>query len=77
MKLRQVPTEDVTVTLSSNNDDVTIADTDPNTPDSQNTLMFTPQNWDDAQMLTLAAAEDEDGEEDSATIALSCSRRRL
>ena len=56
--LTSAPTEEVTITLSSDNPDVTLSDA----------LAFTDANWNNAQMVTVAAAEDNDANNDSATI---------
>ena len=56
--LTSAPTDDVTITLSSSNTDVTLSDA----------LTFTSANWDSAQTVTVAAAEDPDAANDSATI---------
>ena len=53
------PTDTVTVTITSTNTDV---DTIPRA------LTFTTENWDDAQTVTLTAAEDEDGVQDDAVL---------
>ena len=64
------PSGDVTVAITSDNDDVTIDDTDGVTDGVQNTLTFTTANWSTAQTVTVRAAEDEDdnGVDDSATL---------
>ena len=49
---------DVTITLSSDNTDVTLSDA----------LAFTSANWNSAQTVTVTAAEDNDANNDSATI---------
>ena len=67
-KLNSEPTSDVVISLSSNNVEVTIADTDGETDGVQNTLTFTSSNWSTAQTVTVNAAQDDDTDEDSATI---------
>ena len=64
VKLGSQPTQSQTVSLSSNNTDVTL---------SPNTLTFTPSNYNTAQTVTVAAAEDSDETNDSATITLTSS----
>ncbi len=54
------PTSDVVITVSSDNTDVTV---------SPATLTFTPSNWDTAQTVTVAAAQDADAVNDAASIA--------
>ena len=68
--LRVAPSGDVTVAISSDNDDVTIDDTDSVENGVQNTLTFTTANWSAAQTVTVRAAEDDDdnGADDSATL---------
>ena len=53
------PTAAVTVTVGGVSGDVSV-DTDTMTTGNQNTLTFTTSNWDDAQTVTVTAAEDED-----------------
>ena len=64
VKLGSQPTQNQTVSLSSNNTDVTL---------SPSTLTFTPSNYNTAQIVTVAAAEDSDETNDSATITLTSS----
>ncbi len=54
------PSAAVTVTIASNNTDVTIDDTDSGTNGTQNTLTFTTSNWNQPQTVTIRAAEDND-----------------
>ena len=73
VKLTGQPSDDVTVTLTQpSNTDVTV-DTDADETGNQNTLTFTTDNWNTAQTVTVVAAEDDDGIDDSATISLSAS----
>ncbi len=69
--LDQEPNGTVTITItrpSGNvNPDVTL-DTDLDTTGNQNTLTFTAANWDTAQTVTVAAADDGDPDNDMATI---------
>ena len=64
VKLGSQPTQNQTVSLSSNNTDVTL---------SPSTLTFTPSNYNTAQTVTVATAEDSDETNDSATITLTSS----
>ena len=64
VKLGSQPTQNQTVSLSSNNTDVTL---------SPSTLTFTPSNYNTAQIVTVAVAEDSDETNDSATITLTSS----
>ena len=64
VKLPTQPTGNVTVTVSGASGDVTV-DTD--------TLTFTTLNWDDAQTVTVSAAEDDDAADDP-TVTLNHSR---
>lgn len=64
VKLGSQPTQNQTVSLSSNNTDVTL---------SPNTLTFTPSNYSTAQIVTVTASEDSDETNDSATITLASS----
>ena len=59
VKLDQAPSRDVRVTLASDNDDVTVR------PER---LLFTQNNWNTGQMVTVEAAEDDDFDDDSAEI---------
>ena len=62
------PTSDVVITVSSDNTDVTV-DTDGATSGNQTTLTFSPANWDTAQTVTVAAAQDADAANDTASIS--------
>ena len=64
VKLGSQPTQNQTVSLSSNNTDVTL---------SPSTLTFTPSNYNRPQTVTVATAEDSDETNDSATITLTSS----
>ena len=58
------------IEISSNNAEVTSADTDTVMTGVQNTLTFTtPANWSTAQTVTVNAGEDDDAVNDAATIA--------
>ena len=57
--LDALPASDVVITVTSDNSDVTA---------SPATLTFTSSNWDTAQTVTVAAAEDADAVDDAASI---------
>ncbi len=60
LKLNTKPTHNVVVTVSSSttsDDDLTIVGGDS---DGERTLTFTPSNWNTAQLVTIAAAQDDD-----------------
>ena len=59
VRLKTQPTGNVTVDITSDNEDVTV------TPTS---LTFTTGNWDTTQPVTVEVAEDEDGTHDRATL---------
>ena len=64
VKLATEPTEDITVTVTGQtNTDLTLTGLS-----ATNTLTFTPSNWDTAQTVTVTAAEDDDGANDSETL---------
>ncbi|MBF2755454.1 MAG: hypothetical protein ISN29_09395, partial [Gammaproteobacteria bacterium AqS3] len=64
------PHSDTTLSLASDNADVTI-DTDPAAAGDQATLRFTSANWSAARTVTLSAAEDADTAGDSATVSIT------
>lgn len=64
IKLNTQPTGTVTVSLSSNNSEVTLSDS---------SLTFTSSTWSTLQTVTVTAAEDADAAEDTATITHSVS----
>ena len=70
VRLSAEPTQDVTVTIASNDTTaVTVDDTDGDSVNGvQDTLTFTSANWSTAQTVTLTAADDNDGTAESATI---------
>ncbi len=76
VRLKTLPSADVTVTLAqSGSTDVTF-DTDTGTAGDQATLTFTSATdatggWNMDQTVTVAAAEDDDGAEDTATLSLT------
>ncbi len=59
-----------TVNLSSGNPDVTV-DADPYTAGIQTSLTFTAANWNTEQTVTVTAGQDDDADDDSATISLT------
>ena len=61
------PTGSVTVTIASDNGDVTV-DTDATAPGSQNTLTFTTSDWSAPKTVTVSAADDNDAANDAATL---------
>ncbi len=67
INLSTEPTVQVTITIVSDNLDITI-DTDPSTDGDQTTLTFTGSNWDDGQTVTVSAHHDDDGVNDSAIL---------
>ena len=69
VKLNTEPSSDVVLALTSNNAEVTIADTDGETDGVQNTLTFTSTDWDTPQTVTVNAGEDDDAVNDAAAIA--------
>jgi len=72
VKLSTEPTATVTVSITSNNIDVTV-DTDNGTDGDQTTLIFTSSNWNTTQMVRVRAAEDDDGVDDSAVLTNTAS----
>ena len=69
VKLDAQPTSDVVIGVTkTGSTDVTL-DTDTGTSGNQTTLTFTPSNWDTAQTVTVAAAQDADAVNDAASIA--------
>ncbi len=72
VKLATQPTGNVTVTVAGASGEVTV-DTDATAPGSQSTLTFTDSTWSTARTVTVSAGEDNDGVDDSATLAHSAS----
>ncbi len=63
------PTSNVVISVTkTGSTDVTL-DTDTGTSGNQTTLTFTPANWDTAQTVTVAAAQDADAVNDAAAIS--------
>ena len=74
VRLKTPPTQDVTVTIASGDTDaVTVGDTDGVMPGTQNTLTFTAMNWSTARTVTLTAAQDDDGVDESVTVTHAAS----
>ena len=70
VRLTSQPTQTVTATItSSNTAAVVVDDTDTGNPGTQNTLTFTSSNWDTPQTVTLTAQQDDNGFDESVTIA--------
>ncbi|MBF2755845.1 MAG: hypothetical protein ISN29_11405, partial [Gammaproteobacteria bacterium AqS3] len=65
VKLTKNPKNTRTVTLSSNNSDVTV---------NKTSLTFTTSNWNQTQTVTVRAAHDADSINDTATISLTGSK---
>ena len=71
VKLATLPSASVTVTLTQpSNADVKV-DTDPDTTGDQTTLTFTISDWNSLKTVAVNVAEDDDGSDESASIALS------
>ena len=69
--LRAEPQGNVVIRVrATGNSDVTV-DTDAQTPGNQDTLTFTPENWNTRQTVTVSAAHDGDAANDTATITHS------
>ena len=72
VRLATLPTGTVTVTVGGAGGDVTV-DTNSGSPGNQNTLTFTTSTWNTAQTVVVAAGEDDDTANDSATLSHSAS----
>ena len=70
VKLATHPIADVaTVTLDvPDGTDLTVVDTDADTDGHQNTLSFTASNWNEAQTVTVTAAEDDDAHNETVSV---------
>ena len=69
VRLNTQPTSNVVISVTkTGSTDVTL-DTDTGTSGNQTTLTFTPANWDTAQTVTVAAAQDADAVNDAAAIS--------
>ena len=73
VRLSHEPTQDVTVTITSNDAAVTVGDTDSIANGVQNALTFTSSSWNTPQTVTLSAAQDDNGVGESATITHAAS----
>ena len=72
VRLTSQPTQTVTATITSSNTlAVVVDDTDTGNPGTQNTLTFTSSNWNTPQTVTLTAQQDDNGFDESVTIAHS------
>ena len=58
LKLDTVPTDTVTVTVAVSDDSDLTVDTDPLRAGSQNTLVFTPENWNTEQEVMVSAGQE-------------------
>ncbi len=67
VKLDAQPSGDVAVRLTSNNTEVAV-DTDTAEDGPQNTLTFTPDNWNTGQTVTVSASHDADAADDTASV---------
>lgn len=63
VRLAAEPAANVTVTVASSDDTVATA--------APSTLVFTPADWDDPQDVTIEGVDDEDVEDETATVTLS------
>ena len=72
VKLATQPTGNVTVRVSGASGEVTV-DTDTGTNGDQNTLSFTPSDWNRDQTVTVSAGQDDDMDNDDATLTHSAS----
>ena len=66
--LDALPTSDVVISVTRTGSSDVTPDTDTGTSGNQTTLTFTPANWDTAQTVTVAAAQDADAVSDAASI---------
>ncbi|MBF2755227.1 MAG: hypothetical protein ISN29_08220, partial [Gammaproteobacteria bacterium AqS3] len=73
VRLATWPGNNRTINLSSTNSDVTV-DTNTSATGNQTVLTFTASNWNTAQTVTVRAAHDADGVNDTATISLTGSK---
>ena len=69
VKLDSEPSSDVVIEITSNNAEVTIADTDGEMAGVQNTLTFTSANWEHGPDRHRQRREDDDAVNDAAAIA--------
>ena len=69
VKLATQPSGDVTVTVRGTADTDLILDTNDEELDNQETLTFTPSNWDSGQPVKVTAAQDTDSLNDHVTLS--------
>ena len=69
MRLNLQPTSDVVINVTKSGSSDVTPDTDTGTSGNQTTLTFTRANWDTAQTVTVAAAQDADAVDGVAAIA--------
>ena len=70
MRLTRQPTGEVIITITPNGDsDITVDDTDSDTPGIQNTLKFSTTNWNTWQTVTVSADNDTDLKSGTATLS--------
>ena len=72
LRLNTQPAQDVTVTVSGDNADVTF-DADDRTDGDQSAVTFTSQNWNAARTVTVRAATDPDAAPDEAVLTHTAS----
>ena len=68
VKLAKQPSADVTVTVSGHAGSDLTVDTDGDDTGNQDTLAFTPSNWNQAQTVSLSAIQDADSSNDQVTL---------
>ncbi|TGG93000.1 MAG: hypothetical protein ERJ67_05035, partial [Aphanocapsa feldmannii 277cV] len=72
VSLANVPTDTVTVTISSGSGVVT-RDTDPVSNGNQNSLTFSTANWSTPQTVQVGGREDDDAVDDTVTLSHTAS----
>ena len=70
LRLRNRPTADVTVTVASSREGLTV-DTDAWREGDQDTMIFSPSNFNGTRVMSVFASEDENTADESATLSLS------
>ncbi|WP_025772494.1 beta strand repeat-containing protein [Thioalkalivibrio sp. HK1] len=73
VRLLTRPTSNVVLTLTSTGSPDVKFDTDFNQSGNQNSMVFTPSNWDSDQTIRITADNDEDSAQDTATITFDAS----
>ena len=73
MRLAAQPTQTTTVTITSGDTSSVTVDTDGIAQGVQNTLTFTASDWNTPQTVTLTAQQDDDGFNESVTLAHAAS----